>query len=85
MLAVHTFESMLFMSICTVWINENVIPGLVECNDGNLNDCGETYRGYSYVNDDENIGPLGDSVTMPQLTWSQRVTSVRDWMSKQIT
>ena len=38
-----------------------------------------------YADDDEDIGPLGDSVTTPQLRWSQRVTSARDKRSKMWT
>ena len=73
------------MCICAVWINEHVIPSLVDDGDDDIAEHEEIYRGRFYADDDEDIGPLGDSVTTPQLTWSQRVTSVCDRISKMWT
>ena len=59
------------MCMCAVWINEHVIPSLADDGDDDIKECEEIHKGRFYADDDEDIGPLGDSVTAPQLTWSQ--------------
>ena len=73
------------MCICAVWINEHIILSLVDNGDDDIKEYEEIYKGRFYADDDEDIGPLGDSVTTCQLTWSRRVTLVRDRISKMWT
>ena len=56
------------MCICAVWINGDVIPSLVDDDDDDIQQGEEIYNARLYADYDEDIGPLGDSVTTPQLT-----------------